>query len=133
MPEKAKPLLTRRPPPDAQTVQSWQAQMRQAVFEALDQDAIRDVVGAMVEKAKKGDIQAARLLLTYAVGSPTVHVKNAVIMPSHDAEGYPTAPLPAPPSKAPPGSSLRMVDMAARAERGAPLVDPRDAGFGEVD
>lgn len=129
MPERARPLLTRNPPPppDAQSVQSWQAQMRRAVFEALDQDAIRDVVGAMVDKAKKGDIQAARLLLTYAVGSPTVHVKNAVIVPDQPA------PLPTPPSKATPGTELRMVDLATRAERGLPLHDPRDAGFGDED
>lgn len=121
-------LAKKTPPPDARTVQSWQSQMRQAVFEALDADAIRDVVGAMVEKAKKGDIQAARLLLTYAVGSPTVHVKNAVIVQEQDAMTS-AVPLPAVPSRGLPRTDLKFVDMEKRAANGQPIFDPRDVSL----
>ena len=124
----AEKLLTKKAPADARAVHSWQSQMREAVFEALDAQAIRDVVGAMVEKAKKGDIQAARLLLAYAVGSPTVHVKNAVIqVPDRDPEGYPATPLPTAPSKGLPRTDLKFADMQRRAANGQPLADPRDA------
>jgi hypothetical protein len=86
-------------PESAPSVADWQARLRVALFEALDPDAIREVVAALVDKAKKGDIQAARLLLTYAVGSPTVSVKNAVIM----ANGPPRSPIPATRTQSLPG------------------------------
>jgi hypothetical protein len=131
MAERAK-LLTRdqddRPrAPQPSTIASWQAQMRRAMFEALDEDAVRDIVAGLVEKARKGDLAAARLVLTYAIGSPTVVVKNATI----SAQAPP--PLPQPPSKAAPGSDLRMVDMGRRAAAGLPLHDPRDRGHGDDD
>jgi len=48
----------------------WQAQMCDVVLEEINADAMRDVIRAMVEKAKGGDLPAARLILSYAVGSP---------------------------------------------------------------
>lgn len=96
--------------------------MRQAVFEALDEDAIRDVIGGMVEKAKKGDVGAARLLLNYAVGNPTVQVKNAVIM-----QGDPSRPLPAAPTHELPGTSAKLRILHERAQSGRELYDGRDA------
>lgn len=113
--------------PDKGSVASWQAQMRQAMFEALDQDAIREVVAAMLDRAKKGDIQAARLLLTYAVGSPTVNVKNAVFVDGQ------RAPLPSPPTRALPRTNGKLEALGRRAANGNPLFDPRDARHGDGD
>jgi hypothetical protein len=101
-------------------IQDWQATLRQALFEALDSDAVRDVVTALVEKAKKGDIQAARLLLTYAVGTPNVSVKNAVIVNGE------TAALPTRPARSLPGTTDRLDDYARRARNGQPMFDRRD-------
>lgn len=113
--------------PGREETLSWQLQMRQALFEALDQDAIREVVGALVEKAKKGDIQAARLLLTYAVGSPTVNVKNAVFV-----DGQRT-PLPSPPTKALPRTNGKIEALGKRATNGNELFDSRDARHDDGD
>lgn len=122
MAEKAKILTNRPAPPSAQAMVSWQAQMRQAMFEALGPDDVRAIVSGLVDKAKKGDLAAARMVLNYAVGSATVNVKNAVIT---------NAPLPGGPSQGAPGSTLRFSDMERRAALGQPLVDPRDKGFGD--
>jgi hypothetical protein len=102
-------------------VVSWQLSLRQAMFEALDADSVREIVRKLVERAKDGDLAAARLVLNYAVGGATVKVNNAVIVTN--------APLPSAPSEGLPGSDLRFSDMARRAERGQPLVDPRDHSF----
>jgi len=48
----------------------WQAQMCDIVLEEINGDAMRQVIRAMVAKAKGGDLPAARLILSYAVGSP---------------------------------------------------------------
>jgi hypothetical protein len=124
--------------PSHQEVIDWQAQLRRALFEALDANVIREVVGAMVEKAKKGDIAAARLVLTYAVGNPTVNVKNAVFMGGNGHAGVgpgaglnPSpnpnpAPLPAAPTRALPGTPEKFDVLANRAQGGKALFDSRD-------
>jgi hypothetical protein len=51
-------------------IQSWQAKMRSVVLDVIDEDEVRAVLEAMLVKAKGGDLAAARLVLSYAVGSP---------------------------------------------------------------
>lgn len=113
--------IRRVSPPDPSSVQSWQLSLRQAMFEALDPDSVREIVRTLVAKAKAGDLAAARLVLSYAVGGTTVQVKHAVIVNNNEPPPLPTAP-----SRGLPGTDLKLVDMAARAERGLPACDPRD-------
>ena len=46
------------------------ARLRQALLEALEPEALREVVAALVRAARQGDVPAAKLLLAYAVGRP---------------------------------------------------------------
>jgi hypothetical protein len=46
------------------------AELRSALIRAVSVDDIRDVVLKLLETAKGGDVQAARLLLGYCVGKP---------------------------------------------------------------
>jgi hypothetical protein len=128
MAERAKILTRRTEPPRATDVASWQMQMRSAMFESLDPDAIRAIVAGLVSKAKAGDMAAARLILSYAVGSPVVQVNHA-----HGVVPGPTdgpAPLPTRPSEGLPGSDLRIVDLQRRAALGQAMDDPRDRALG---
>jgi hypothetical protein len=76
-----------------------------------------------VEKAKKGDIQAAKLILTYAVGNPTVNVRNAVIVPggSQARTDAGLAPLPPARTEALPGTEDKFAVLTRRARNGQPL------------
>ena len=44
--------------------------LRAALLRALDEDAIQMIAVALVNEAKTGDVAAAKLLLSYAVGQP---------------------------------------------------------------
>jgi hypothetical protein len=46
------------------------AQMRQVVLQCVSEADLRDIVAQVVQKAKQGDLAAARLVLSYAVGKP---------------------------------------------------------------
>jgi hypothetical protein len=46
-------------------------QLRKAVLEAVQEEDVRDILRAMVIKAKEGDVAAAKVVLGYAVGKPT--------------------------------------------------------------
>jgi hypothetical protein len=46
------------------------AQMRQVVLQCVSEEDLRDIVAQVVQKAKQGDLAAARLVLSYAVGKP---------------------------------------------------------------
>jgi hypothetical protein len=46
------------------------ALLKSALYEALTAEEIAAVVQAMLEKARGGDVAAARLILGYAVGKP---------------------------------------------------------------
>ena len=46
------------------------AQLRQAVFQAISRESVGDVVHALVERAKNGDVAAAQLVLEYTLGEP---------------------------------------------------------------
>lgn len=92
-------------------IATWQARMRAAVLNTVDETVVRDVLLAVVERAKSGDIQAARMVLSYAVGNP----------PKDDrAEG---------PTRAKPGSRAKLDTLAYRHLNGTPLHHPDDARF----
>jgi len=46
------------------------AALRKALFDAVTPQALKDVVKALLGAAKAGDVQAAKLLLTYTLGRP---------------------------------------------------------------
>jgi hypothetical protein len=46
------------------------AHMRQVLLECVSEEDLRDIVAQVVQKAKQGDLAAARLVLSYAVGKP---------------------------------------------------------------
>jgi hypothetical protein len=46
------------------------AQMRKIMLECVSEDELRAVVNRLLEKAKEGDVAAARLVLSYTVGKP---------------------------------------------------------------
>lgn len=73
-------------------IPSWQAKMRSVFMGSVGESEIESIVDAVVQKAKLGDLQAARLLLSYAIGSPQndvptrsapvlVEMKPAVVVP----------------------------------------------------
>src|ERR1044072_4028692 len=47
------------------------AKLRQAMLDAVSDDDIKDVVNALKEQARRGDVAAIRLLLSYSIGKPT--------------------------------------------------------------
>jgi len=47
------------------------AALRQALLNAVTPEDLQGIVAAMLERAKQGDVAAARLVLAYAVGKPT--------------------------------------------------------------
>jgi hypothetical protein len=52
-------------------IATWQSRMRAIVLEEVSESEIREVLRAVLNRAKAGDLQAARLVLQYAVGSPS--------------------------------------------------------------
>jgi hypothetical protein len=91
-------------------VNSWQARMRAAVLQSVGTDDIRDIMAAIVQKAKKGDLQAARLVLSYAVGNPPRGDGDPITDGRTDA-----------PTGARPGSSAKLDVLARRVANGLPL------------
>jgi hypothetical protein len=110
-------------------VADWQLRMRRALFEAVSEDDIREIVEGLVRKAKDGDLQATRMLLTFVLGSSSVNVKQAVIVQEH---GGALAPLPAPPVRVLPGTADKVEAMARRAANGQELFHAKDRKTGEA-
>ncbi len=46
------------------------AKLRAALFHAVSTGDIKEVVGALIDKAKGGDVAAAKLVLQYTLGDP---------------------------------------------------------------
>ena len=46
------------------------ARVRQAVFAAVSPDTVREIMAALIVRALTGDLNAAKLVLAYAVGPP---------------------------------------------------------------
>lgn len=73
----SKPLSVR---PDPIPTGEWMARLRAAMFNAVTERDMQELVASLLEKAKKGDLGAARLLLSYVVGSPNLQIENAVVV-----------------------------------------------------
>lgn len=106
-PEKARDMVHAT----AVDVSSWQARMRAAVLQSVGTDDIRDIMAAIVQKAKKGDLQAARLVLSYAVGNP----------PRGDSDPIEVDGRADVPTGARAGSSAKLDVLARRVANGLPL------------
>jgi len=92
-------------------VQSWQARMRAVVLDTIDEGEIREILRAVMAEAKKGDLQAARLILSYAVGNSATQA-SAVPAPTA-ARG---------------GSREKLDVLAWRHANGLPLHENGDGG-----
>lgn len=50
------------------------AKLRAELFRAVGTGDLRDILSAMTEKAKAGDVRAATLVLSYLLGRPVQHI-----------------------------------------------------------
>lgn len=80
-------------------VVGWQAELRQAAFNALNASDVKEIVQAIVTKAKQGDPQACKMVFEYLLGgkgspaAPATHVNNLQVNLAGPAPGD-TAALP---------------------------------------
>jgi hypothetical protein len=86
------------------------AAIRRAFLEAISEEDIQAIVRTLIEKAKAGDLVAAKLILLWAIGRPAdAHHPDAVAaMVAAEAQAA------APPLPLPPDVDARM-DLVARA------------------
>ena len=98
-------------------IATWQAKLRAVVLDVVTEDEIRDVMKAVLARAKAGDLAAARMILAYAIGNP----------PKRDPEPGDAA------TRARPGSRAKVEALAYRHANGVDLHHPRDAAFSEED
>jgi hypothetical protein len=85
--------------------------MRSVILEVVSEDEIREVMQAVIAKAKEGNLPAARLILSYAVGNPPA---------GYGDEAAPTG--------ARPGTESKVDVLAYRHVRGLPLHANGDGG-----
>jgi len=111
----------------AGAVGQWMVKLRTALFEAVTEDDIREIAEGLVKRAKEGDLQATRMLFSYVLGGSSVNVKQALIVQQH---GGTLEPLPAPPTKALPGTGEKFDVLAKRAANGQVLFHPKDGTHG---
>lgn len=64
----------------------WAAKLRLACYNAVTEDDMTGVMAAVVKKAKKGDLAAAKLLLDYLAGGRHGGVQQTVIVQQRVAE-----------------------------------------------
>ncbi len=55
-------------PPASGGVGEWASTLRAAAFDAVTRDDITDLMRSILEKAKSGDLRAAKLILDYLTG-----------------------------------------------------------------
>jgi len=60
------------------------AALRRALLSALKPSDLREIIGGMVAAAKSGDTQAARILLSYAVGLPRTEIELWAVGQPHE-------------------------------------------------
>jgi hypothetical protein len=113
--------------PAIENVIDWQTRMRMAFIHGLSEADMTDVVRSLVKRAKEGDMAAIRMVLTYAVGTPTGAQR------ADTCEELPPAPVPRAATKALPKTPDKLSALAARAAKGEALFHPRDARYGEDD
>ena len=70
---------------------SKSAKLRKALLDAISEEAIGDIVRGLIEAAKGGDVQAAKLLLDRGLGkqsaaeAPRIAIQNNVGRHDHEA------------------------------------------------
>ncbi len=77
MPKKPKLMV----PQTTNDIGDWMQKMRQSLFNAVTENDIQEIAAGLVKRAKAGDLGATKMLFTYVLGSGTINVKQAVIMP----------------------------------------------------
>jgi hypothetical protein len=101
-----------KPLDQAPDVPAWQAQLKAAAFDAISESDVQDIVKAMVAKAKTGDANAVKMVFELLLNPKTTAIQNNVFVP---------APPPGAISNNRPGSSAKILELQARAERGEDL------------
>jgi hypothetical protein len=118
--------LVRTPP--ATGVPAWIDSLREAMFDAIKEEDIRQMMQTIVEKAKAGDAQSQKMVFEYVLGGGVKKiVNNNLIVPPAEAEP-PPAPIP---TRALPRSPEKLDVLAQRVRNGQALHHPADAGHGE--
>lgn len=97
-------------------VAGWQASLRQAAFNAINADDVRQIVEGMVKKAKEGDVAATKVVFELFLGGKQSLTQNNVVIEA----------LPEKSTDAPPGSRRKIDELAARARNGKALFHPAD-------
>jgi hypothetical protein len=62
------------------------AALRKAAIEAVTPEDIRDIINALKEKAKTGDLAAAKLLLSYTLGKPAAAAPDPDRLDRHELQ-----------------------------------------------
>lgn len=119
-------LPNRSQRPTAETVLDWQTRMRMAFIEGLGEADMKEVVKGLVNQAKAGDMAAIRMVLSYAVGTPSARGADS-------CEELPPAPIPKVISKALPRTPEKLTAFAKRAANGEALFHVEDARHGDGD
>lgn len=102
-------------------VPAWMAKMRAAMFNAVKESDITEIMAGVVERAKKGDAQAVKIVMEYIVGAnKPPHSQTNVLIQQSDA------PQPAAPTRARIGTRAKVEVMAERARNGQSLHHPDD-------
>jgi len=105
----------------AEEQQTAQAKLRTAVFNAISEADVVDVVKRIVENAKEGDRVALKYLFDYILGGRvTTAVQNIFYI-----EGEPKVET-VEPTDAPPGTIAKVGVLANRAKNGEPLFRDKD-------
>lgn len=109
---RAQPNLSQLTPVNAE-VASWQARLREAMFDGIKEQDVKDIVASLVQRAKDGDAQATRMVFEYLLGGArgASTVNNVQI----------NAPLPASPTRHRGGTRGKLSVLAARAANGEQL------------
>jgi hypothetical protein len=115
-------------PPASEAVAPWVQKLRAAMFDAITETDIQEIVKNLVKRAKDGDPGAVKMLFDYVLGgrqastqAATIETQNNLILP------------PPRPTRARPGSRQKVLAMAERAQKGLSLNHDDDAGFGGSD
>lgn len=102
---------------NSSAVVNWQTALRGAMFNAITEKDVQDIVKGLVENAKKGDAKAIRMIFDYVLGGnqgPTIRDSNVLISQEQRATG------------AMQGSREKLSVMADRATRGEGLFNDKD-------
>lgn len=103
-------------------IAEWQDELRQAMFDGIQADDVKDIVQGIVKRAKEGDDRACRTLFEYVLaarrGQPQIHATQV----NHYPPGGPTGH--------PPGTKGKVKMLQARASRGEDLHHGDDADRG---